>query len=209
MGETYETYKEKNGNRIIKIMFDEYPDNPRDWDNVGVMITSHGNYTSPDELGINFDDFKGWGEIEEHLFKEHDAALVLPIYMYDHSGVALNTTGFSCPWDSGQYGLIMVTNAKLKEEGISKEKAKSILENEVETFGNYINGDVLQYVLYEIKKVKVNKVYQDGSSKDYEEEELENVDSCCGFYGTSRETIQHIFESAGLNIDDFEEVEEK
>ena len=37
---------------------------------------------------------------------------ILPLYLYDHSGLSMNTSGFSCPWDSGQVGWIYCNNEK-------------------------------------------------------------------------------------------------
>ena len=32
----------------------------------------------------------------------NSVAIVQPLYLYDHGGITMNTTGFSCSWDSGQ-----------------------------------------------------------------------------------------------------------
>lgn len=41
---------------------------------------------------------------------------ILPLYLYDHSGLTMNTCGFSCPWDSGQVGWIYCSHKKMEEE---------------------------------------------------------------------------------------------
>lgn len=47
-------------------------------------------------------------EVDERLMKViSQKFLMLPLYLYDHSGITMNTTGFSCPWDSGQVGWIL------------------------------------------------------------------------------------------------------
>lgn len=48
---------------------------------------------------------------------------ILPLYLYDHSGTIMNTTGFSCPWDSGQVGWIFCSHKRMKEEtGYTKDE---------------------------------------------------------------------------------------
>jgi predicted Fe-S protein YdhL (DUF1289 family) len=41
--------------------------------------------------------------------------IILPLYLYDHSGITMSTTPFSCPWDSGQVGWMFVTLEKVHE----------------------------------------------------------------------------------------------
>jgi hypothetical protein len=82
-----------------------------------------------------------------------DALIVLPLYLYDHSGITMSTGSFGCPWDSGQVGLIVCTKARAVKEwgGKSKrytkavqEKAIACLEAEVEVYDAHIRGN---YVL--------------------------------------------------------------
>jgi hypothetical protein len=78
-----------------------------------------------------------------------DGGVVLPLYLYDHSGITMNTTGFNCIWDSGQVGFIMMPREKIyKEYGwkrITKQRRKKIedyLRGEVETYDQYLTGEV-------------------------------------------------------------------
>lgn len=91
----------------------------------------------------------------------------------------MNTTGFSCPWDSGQVGEILVTKERVREEFGVKRVTKSILErvretmlSEVEIYDQYLRGDVYRFVV--VKKVKC-------PACGHVDEEV--VDSLCGFYG--------------------------
>lgn len=91
----------------------------------------------------------------------------LPLYMYDHSGIALSTTPFSCRWDSGQIGYVYVSKEKIKEtyKYVNKktiDKAVNILKHEIETIDHYVNGNVWKF------SIKNDDVI---------------VDSCGGFYG--------------------------
>lgn len=167
-------------NRIFKMYSDEYRDSPRDWDNLGTMACFHRRYSLGDShLSFSSSEFGSWAEMEHYIWRELDAAVVLPIYMYDHGGITISTSPFSCPWDSGQIGFIYVTKDKLREVNRVKrvgkaiiEKATAALENEVKIYDQYITGDV-----YGFKIVSVHTC-----DKNHKHEELE--DSCFGFYGS-------------------------
>jgi hypothetical protein len=170
-------YKEvKNSTNVLKVFFDEYPESPRAWDNLGTMACFHKRYTLGDkEHGIDSNDFNSWAAMKEHIEKELKAVIVLPIYMYDHSGLTINTTGFSCPWDSGQIGFIYVTKEKVKEEysfkRISKKrlgKIKEYLLSEVEIYDEYLRGNVFHFILEDTAGVQ--------------------IDSNSGFYGSDFKT---------------------
>lgn len=170
--------KEINGFKVeIKNVCDAN-DNPRDWDNLGTMVLFHKRYDVVNETSLDHKDYKGWGELRSAITKTYGPSLIIPVYMYDHSGIALNTTGFECPWDSGQLGYIFITHSRICSEYGRKRVSKrlldmisSFLNEEVKIYSQYINGEVYGYVI----------------SKDDEV-----VDSCFGFYGSD-------FDSNGLN----------
>jgi hypothetical protein len=134
-------------------------------DNLGKIICFHGRYDMPKEIdGINTDDFNSWEEMKNHLEKEY--AVVLPIYMYDHSGTTVNTMGFSCPWDSGQIGFIVASAADIRENFGSKrctpkikESAEKTLKNEVETWDQEMTG---QTYWVELENLQTNETDQCG-----------------------------------------------
>lgn len=176
-------------NLILRIYNDDSPESPREWDNLGTMICFHRNYDLGDkDHGYSFDDYDGWAELEEKL-RQDGAVMILPIYMYEHSGVTISTKPFSCKWDSGRLGLIYVTREKLVAEygeaalmdGIATDEtlntAKEILEQEVETYDTYIRGEVYKFRLYSVEKCE---------KCGHEEEEM--VDSCSGFFGDEHAT---------------------
>jgi hypothetical protein len=78
-----------------------------------------------------------------------------PIYAYEHGGIVLSLSPFSCPLDSGQIGVAW-----------PKEASATLidLESELATYNQYLSGDVWGFAVF-------NK---DGVL----------VDSCYGFYGT-------------------------
>lgn len=154
----------------IDIVYDTYPENPRTaWDNLGTMVCFHNRYDLGDTLKHKYEqeDYNSWDELKEQLIKD-GAFVILPLYLYDHSGITMNTTGFHCPWDSGQVGFIYITHKKAKHEygkdyESRKEDIKKYLENEVSTYDNYLTGNVYGFEVYD------------------DDENL--VDSCYGFYG--------------------------
>ena len=79
-------------------------------------------------------------------------AVLLPLYLHDHSGLSMNTTGFSDRWDSGQMGYIYVTSDKIEAEygdrsPQSVEKAINVLKGEVEEYDSYLRGEVFDCIV--------------------------------------------------------------
>jgi hypothetical protein len=161
---------------VLKVVRDENPENPRTYPcyNIGTMALFHRRYNLGDlDHGIRTSDFEGWEEMEEHLYREYDAALVLPVFMYDHSGITISTGTFSCPWDSGQIGFIFISKAKVREEYQCKRLSKKVLNRvsealnvEVRVYDQYLTGDIWGYVV--------------------ETEDGDHVDSCWGFFGEEK-----------------------
>ena len=166
-------------NRIFRMFQDEYPESPRTWSNLGTMACFHRRYSLGDkDIPFSSDDFNGWDEMEAYIYKELNALIVLPLYLYDHSGITISTSSFSCRWDSGQVGFIYVTKETLQKEygeiteGVL-ETATRVLEGEVKTYDQYLTGDVYGFEL--VKK----------STCDQGHEHEEEIDSCWGFYGSN------------------------
>lgn len=164
----------------IKIVQDPSPESPREWDNLGTMVCFHGRYDLGDKHDYDHRDYSGWEEQRKVISKNEDVCVILPLYLYDHGGITMNTTGFSCTWDSGQVGWIFVSKEKVRKEynvkRINKElveKVTKVLVGEVETYDQYLQGDVYGYEIYEV----------DTCDLGCEHETI--IDSCWGYYGTS------------------------
>jgi hypothetical protein len=142
-------------NHTIKICYDEFSESPREWDNLGSIYAEHSKYNLCDkDITIDTSEINNWDDVKNQIIKEHGDCIILPIYLYKHSGISLNTTGFSCSWDSGQVGYIFVTKDKIRKEYRVKrisnkliEKVKSVLISEVENYSNFINGEVYEYII--------------------------------------------------------------
>lgn len=87
--------------------------------------------------------------ILEELSKDH---IILPVYLYRHSGDTVSTEPFSDPWDSGQIGWIYADRASVTAQfgdmnDFTIPLAKQVLENEVATWNDYIMGENYVYDL--------------------------------------------------------------
>lgn len=111
--------------------------------------------------------------IKKHILEALDKHVVmLPLYLYDHSGITMSTGSFSCQWDSGQVGNIYMTREKIrKEQGWKvltksrREKIAKYLEGEVETYDQYLTGEVFGFTVVD------------------PDDEDDPIDSCWGYYG--------------------------
>jgi hypothetical protein len=177
-------YKLSNG-KTLEILVDNHPENPRNWDNMGTMVCFHRRYDLGDEHNYDHNDYSGWGEMEGAIIKNEKTAVILPLYLYDHSGITISTSPFSCQWDSGQIGFIFISKEKLKKEyGVKRvtndliKKAEKCLLGEVETYDQYLTGEVYGYRVID--------------------EEGNEVDSCWGYYGDEGiEAIKSQYEIIG------------
>jgi hypothetical protein len=151
----------------VEVVADFDPISPRDDDNLGTIYYSSQRYKLGDECVDK-------SEIDRII---NDPQMIhLPVYAYIHSGVCLNTTGFSCPWDSGMSGIIAVSKEDIRRRyGVKRitaklmEKVFNALRAEVEIYSAYINGDVFGF-----------QVRDDNG---------DIVDSCYGFY-SEREALE-------------------
>lgn len=198
----------------IKLSQDSF-DSPREWDNIGTIAYKHRNYSLGEEeisdpidwliekLGLS-EDYASEGycnstleKLEEKFFKQF---IALPVYLYDHSAQSISTSPFGCKWDSGKLGYIYCSKEKALEEFGGKvvtkktrEKVLSNFQSEIETFNQYIQGEVYSFEILD--------------------EEGEHLDSCGGFYGNDWKTngiLDHVaFEEYGFTEEEIiEKLEE-
>jgi len=138
---------------IIEIEADEYPMDPREWDNLGTMFCSHRRYQLGDENPkYDTDDYAGWDELEAAILADNPGGVILPLYLYDHSGITMRTYGFNDRWDSGQVGFIYAGVEAIRENYMVKritkktqERTKQQLKAEVDTYDKYLRGDVYSW----------------------------------------------------------------
>ena len=149
----------------VSLYHEEDPESPREWDNLGKMVCWHRRSNLGDRT-VRSQDFKDM----EELVASFEARVILPLYLYEHSGMTMRTYPFGDPWDSGQVGWIYATTEAIRKEyGVehisdeTEDKVKAVLRGEVETYDQYLTGDVYGYVV--------------------KDEAGEHVDSCWGFFG--------------------------
>lgn len=171
--ETFEVGKLK-----VNIYPDEGAESPREWGNLGVMACFHKRYGLGDkDHGIRHEDYSGWDEMEAAIRKDKGAVVILPLFPYDHSGLRMKVGSFAgllpqghAEFDSGQVGFIYATRESVLKEYSTKritkkmlKKVEGILQSEVETFDQYLSGDVYGFCV------------EDADGND--------LNSCWGHYG--------------------------
>jgi len=156
-----------------------------DFDQLGTLVTWHQRYEFG---GVNGAD--EYGTPKDFLDEaKRKGYLYLSVFLYDHSGLTVSTTHFSCPWDSGPIGFIYVTLEKLKEEygdnPLAAKHAKRCMQGEIEALDQYLTGDVWGVVIE-----KETECGECGHKED------EHLDSCWGFYGReyAEEECKRMFE---------------
>lgn len=244
----------------IEIGYDEYPDDPRSWDNVATFVCRYRGYCLGDTQDVDgeinhlldeciepssiveyfaknrkakkevldngdfaylyFDEngyedelpfFKSapledvailmaeelTTEEKLELIEQSDNCVILPISLYDHSGIAMwigGTAGHpDSRWDCTTVGFAYITKKTAKENGIDvsapkwKEWANEVINSEMVIYNEYVIGEVYGYCIYS--------------------SEGECVGSCSGFYGL--ENITCLMEYAMDDIDSFIESKKK
>ena len=160
-----------DGKQVLKIFVDSGSDgfgNPRENTNLTTLYINYEKYGDPHE----FDDYQD--EEERLAIIEKIAVFKLPIFMLKHSGVKISTTSFNDKFDSGLAGIAYITKESLKEygmEGANDSELKKRIDDEVEEYNTYLDGEVYNYILYE------NKVCELGHNH------LTEIDSSNGYLG--------------------------
>lgn len=166
---------------IIRIVDDGngWNESPREWSTSTKMYCWHRRrtigdihgYSSPSDMRLELIQDIHPNFPVDHLDTDHAAAIldkhyeILPIYMYDHSGITISTSPFSCGWDSGQAGVIIYPLSQAQKDWsvpedqlhlgwdaevtsrdgtVSKlrDVAKKSLEHDVAIYDCYLRGDI-------------------------------------------------------------------
>ena len=228
---------DKEGNKYtLRVEQDDTAESPRYWDNVATMICWHRHYDLGDkhnyddsfdfligiakEIGIFTDDM--WDMEQEELEKkvlETDLVVIVPLNLYDHSGITMSTSNgypYNDYWDAGCVGFAYITKKKAMEELCEyevdengnriknehkhpngnvtysykvkpltdetwKARARERIDAEVEEYDKYLRGDAYGYILE--KEVTVEEKCPHCGEVISTHTEMEEVDSCWGFYG--------------------------
>lgn len=145
------------------------------------------------------------------LLEKHAQIIFMPLFLYDHSGITMNTCGYSCRWDSGQVGYIYTDrktildlnayyrNKKGKSTKVTKNNWKKAaylwMEGEVEEYDQYLTGEVYGIIEEEY---------------DAEDDAWEETDSCWGFFNSKfgSELIEDVARDYGISETLYDSMEE-
>ena len=161
------------GDYIIRTYMDEDPHDPRKDDNYSKMICFHRRYNLGDKHDYDHTDYAGWDEMEAAIRKREKPLVILPLYLYDHSGITISTSPFSCRWDSGQIGFVIATRAQKEllygKRRLTKEKLQEYVEAEVKEYDRYLRGEAYGVRVFKVSKCDLGHVHE------------EVIHSCWGF----------------------------
>lgn len=142
-----------NGERLT-IGYDSTPESPRKWENSWSLSCSHIKYDLGDEnCRLNVGDYDSWEEYGEALRDEYDIVEMVPLYMLDHSNLALSIVDFNDRFDSGQIGFAFLTAENQKDlagaYGITDlhEASLEVLKQELKVYEDYLNGETYSIIM--------------------------------------------------------------
>lgn len=184
-----EDERQERGSFTGRIVQDPDPQSPKEWDQLGTVVTWHRRFC------LDEDGEKAFGSPQDFLrAAKRGRWIYLPISLLDHSGQTIwvgSGPSSSDPggWDSGQVGFIYATRESIEKIGTPIRQVRSCLRSEVETWDQWLKGDVYGYEVT-------------GPDGDV-------VDSCWGFYGveSAREEMLASLESSARQEQGAEQLE--
>jgi len=187
----------------VKIHHDTDPVNPiKDYDVLSTLLCWHRRY----DLGHErIEQMTAKEVIRRYRNVGEKVLAILPLYLYDHSGITMNTTGFSCGWDSGQVGWAVVTRTSAEAMGCvgvhhnhvrnadgthtavedgtwDKARLEEGIRQDVESYDHYLTGECYGYVI---------------EGRDGDE-----LASCWGFLGDMESNCVEEAKSATIGLED-------
>lgn len=174
--DSIETYE--HAGQTVHIMADEHDrESPREWDNLSNIIHFNqrdhwtGTERYSDHEGAFYDTYDREPNCPDdwvrYAKEQLGATVVLPLYHYTHGSMTVRvgeagSNPFSCPWDSGPFGIVFDTPESLAMCGTPADRIAECLKGEVETWNRWLNGEVYGYII--------------------ETEDDDHADSCWGYY---------------------------
>lgn len=155
----------------VELHTDHDCESPRENDNLGTVIAWHRRYTLSDSKAPKYLETPA-------EFNPAEYAVCLPIYLYEHGGIALSCAKvgqFAGRWDAGQLGWIYASRADILANWSAKRLTKKliaqtteILVSEIEEYSRFVSGECYGY-----------RVVRDTPGRCAPDEQ----DSCWGFVG--------------------------
>jgi hypothetical protein len=184
----------EHAGRTVTIYIDDDPINPRkDYDNLATFACWHRRMNLGDEKIEGCSKEEIYESVSEEIFA------ILPLYLYQHSGLTISTEPFGCRFDSGQVGWAYVTKSSAEamgcvgdrftqadgetvKVGTWDEAALQVsIRSEVETYDQYLRGEAYGYEV----------TGTDGDA----------LDSCWGFIG-DLDYVRSEAKSAAEHVED-------
>lgn len=167
---TYKTTIEKP--RLV-IEHDD-AESPREWGNLGYFVTIDSEMHSPDDNQEVMEIIKSCGDIAkdqiDHMalittaiksYLNEKVLAIYPIVKYEHSSIVYKL-GKIKGYDYSNNGFYIVTDYSRKDLGTKKKDFLKVINQELEDYNKWVNGEVYRYTLFDLAG--------------------EWVDSCGGFY---------------------------
>jgi hypothetical protein len=159
----------------LKVVQDESPESPREWDNVTTMVCIGKYGYLGDKHEYKRDNFNSWDELKEQICKDYNVFMIKPLYVYEHGGITISTSPNSCRFDTSFVGFIFIEEKQWmsmmgEDMDRSEDRLNRIIDSELETYDKYLQGEVYGYEIYEVE----------ACDKGHEHKTL--VESCWGFY---------------------------
>lgn len=142
---------------VVKIIQDEDAESPKDMGDPENLFLV-GFHRQFDVRSASYPGIRGPDDVRHGGWSKNYHVFALNAYI--HGGVALSLGTFSCPWDSGQVGYVLVRRLSCWKK---RDKAEAAALSLVEEWNQYLSGDVWGYVV--------------------EDTHGNQLDSCWGFYG--------------------------
>jgi hypothetical protein len=184
-----------------KVVFDNDPSSPREWDNGAVMVCEHRRYNLGDENGRDLaieavresrDYRPSWEEYDNpnmldlsepgDLWKAIQRCsdiLAAPLYLYDHSGISIAMAKGGNPFHCQcMVGFTFITKAKVLENFMKPEGSRLSAALKAKAFA-LMEAETSTYDDYLTGQVFGYVVY----TADEDGDELDQLDSCWGSYG--------------------------
>lgn len=212
------------GNRTIEVYTNMSGDcDPRDWDCLGTIVGWDRDVRLgkkqikeqyqvelvlldilDDAMNLSYEQYDNvmeyaTAEVLMNAIKKHTKAVVLPIYVYNHSGISISTSSNKyrmfdgAGWDWGISGMIYADESTIKKEyggdkvtDEMRTKAIEVLNGEIKTLNMYFQDEVYWF-----------------SVKEYDE----MVDSCGGIFAEDLEELKKELKS--MVNDDFKDLVDK
>lgn len=147
-------------NKLV-IEYDSYSSSPRSWSNLGYFITADNRQNSPDDNQNFIKILKETGNeatsqeehieiIKSRIENETDEKVlkIYPVCKYEHGGINY-FLGTRQGFDYSNCGFYIITEKTQKEVGTDEKDWEKIINQELENYNQWINGEVYSFILYD------------------------------------------------------------